>query len=114
MGFNTMSNVVQEQMLREITLRIVREFQPHRIVLFGSRARGDAQPDSDVDLLVVMPVDGSVRAQAAAIDLALADRAFPLDLVVMTPEQFHRLRHSGATPAADAFQSGKVLYDHAA
>ncbi len=35
--------------------RIVREFQPSRIILFGSYARGEAAADSDVDLLVVMP-----------------------------------------------------------
>ena len=41
--------------------RIVRKFQPEQVILFGSQARGDAGPDSDVDLLVVMDFEGAAR-----------------------------------------------------
>ena len=41
--------------------RIVKRFQPKQVILFGSHARGDAGPDSDVDLLVVMDFEGSAR-----------------------------------------------------
>jgi len=55
----------------EMARRIERSFHPERIILFGSHARGDAGPDSDADLLVVMAVNGSKRRQAVQIDLAL-------------------------------------------
>lgn len=51
--------------------RIVEQFRPATIILFGSRARGLLGPESDVDLLVVMDVEGSKRRQAMEIDLAL-------------------------------------------
>ena len=57
-------------MIDEIVNRIVRGFRPEKIILFGSHARGTAGPDSDVDLLVVMNVEGSKRQKAKEIDFA--------------------------------------------
>lgn len=76
----------------EAVKRIVEQFHPTKIILFGSRARAAAEPDSDVDLLVVMDVEGSKRRQAVEIDLTLSDRSFPLDLIVVTPEEFEKYR----------------------
>ncbi len=101
-------------MIDDLVRRIVRGFNPSKIILFGSHARGTAAPDSDVDLLVVMPVAGSLRYKAVEIDLALADRKLPLDLIVVTPEQFERERHGVGTIVRPAVREGKVLYDRAA
>jgi len=49
--------------IQKMVERIVAQFRPEKVILFGSQARGDAGPDSDVDLLVVMPVQGSKRAK---------------------------------------------------
>src|SRR5260370_5786122 len=68
--------------------RIVKKFHPEQIILFGSQARGDARPDSDVDLLVVMPVEGSVVDKRLEIRQALHDIPMPMDVVVTTPEDF--------------------------
>ena len=72
--------------------KIVEQFHPIKIILFGAHARGAAGPDSDVDLLVVMDVKDSKRRQAVEIDPALSDRTFPLDLIVVTPEEFEKYR----------------------
>ena len=61
--------------------RIVNEFQPERVILFGSHARGEGGPDSDVDLLVVMPVEGSRRDKAIEIGVALHDVRLPKHLL---------------------------------
>lgn len=53
-----MSNSALERKIEQMVLQIVKRFDPERIILFGSAARGEAGPDSDVDLLVVMPVNG--------------------------------------------------------
>jgi predicted nucleotidyltransferase len=90
--------------------RIVEQFHPAKIILFGSRARGSVGPDSDVDLLVVMDVEGSKRRQAVEIDLALSDRAFPLDLIVVTPEEFEKYRDVVGHILYPAVREGKVLY----
>src|SRR5438094_6312301 len=68
--------------------RIVKRFDPEQIILFGSQARGDAGPDSDVDLLVVMHVDGDVREKRLKIRGALHDIPVPVDIIVTSPEDF--------------------------
>lgn len=100
--------------LDDMVARIVDRFHPERIILFGSRARGDAASDSDVDLLVIMDVEDSRRGKANEIDLALADRTVPLDLIVMTPSEFARQSKLIGTIASEATREGKVLYERAA
>ena len=66
--------------------RIVSEFHPEKIILFGSHARGVAGPDSDVNLLIVMPFFGSKREKQLEIRLALRNIQIPKDIVVTTPK----------------------------
>ena len=63
------------------------------------------------DLLVVMHVQGSRRRMATEIDLALADRTLPLDVIVVTPEQFERDRDQIGTIIRPAANQGKVVYE---
>jgi predicted nucleotidyltransferase len=76
------------ELLERIVQRIVKKFKAEQIILFGSQARGDAGPDSDIDLLVVMSVEGSVFEKGLEITLALPDRRVPVDVIVTTPEAF--------------------------
>ena len=106
-------SVVQKK-IEEMVRRIVERFHPEKIILFGSHARGTAGPDSDVDFLVVMPVQGSRRKKATEIDLSLSDREVPLDILVVTPEQFERDRDMIGTVIRPAAHEGKVLYERVA
>ena len=92
--------------------RIVEKFRPERIILFGSHARGEAGPDSDVDLLVVMPVKGSVREKRLEIRQALHHIPVPLDLFVSRPEEFAWRKEVVGTIEWPATHEGKVLYAH--
>lgn len=106
--------MVTEQTLRDATERLVTQFQPQRVILFGSQARGSADPRSDVDLLVVCPINperASRRALMVAMDRALAGLGFASDVVVLTPEEFERDRHIPGTAARPAWQEGTVLYE---
>ena len=94
--------------------RIVEQFHPRQIILFGSYARVTAAADSDVDLLVVMEVNGSKRQLATQIDLALADRELPLDLLVVTPEELSKYKDIVGHILCPVTREGKVLYDSAA
>jgi uncharacterized protein len=90
--------------------RIVRRFGPEKIILFGSHARGDAVADSDVDLLVIMPVTGSKRQKAVKIGVALHDILISKDVIVVTPEEFEWRKDIVGTIEWPASREGKVLY----
>ena len=92
----------------------LREFGVRRIGLFGSFVRGEQHPDSDIDLLVVMPVPGSKRRLAEEIDLALAGVGMPKDVIVVTPEEVEKYREIVGTIIYPAVHEGKVLYERVA
>jgi len=97
--------------IEEVVRRIVAGFSPDRIVVFGSHARGDHSPDSDLDLLVVMPVSGSRRKQAAAIELALVGVDLPTDVIVATAEEVARLQRVPGSIIKPAIEEGRVVYE---
>jgi len=96
--------------VREMVKRIVKQFRPERIILFGSHARGEAGPDSDVDLLVIMPVRGSKRNKAIEIAVALDDIRIPKDIIVTTPDEFAWRKEIAGTIEKPAARDGKVVY----
>jgi len=96
--------------VRRMVDRIVKKFHPQRIILFGSAARGDSGPDSDVDLLVVMPVEGSKREKAVEIGVALHDIPVPKDVIVVTPEEFEWRKDIVGTIERPAAREGETLY----
>lgn len=102
---------VTSRTLKDMVKRIVEKFDPDRIILFGSRARGDHRPDSDIDLLVVMPVDGSVRDKRVEIRVALNSMHVAKDIVVVTPDQYRRWRDVPGTIVYPAIQEGRIVYE---
>lgn len=99
-----------ERAIRKMVGRIVRQFHPERIILFGSHARGEAGPESDVDLLVVMPVEGLKHNKQVEIRVALHDIRIPKDIIVTTPEDFAWRKDVVGTIEYPAVREGKVLY----
>ena len=95
----------------EIVQRIVERFQPLRIILFGSQARGEAHPDSDIDLLVVLPTVENKRKSAIAMRRALLDLPVAEDIIVTTPEEIQRRGHLVSSILRPALREGRVLYD---
>jgi uncharacterized protein len=91
--------------------RIVQDFDPVKIILFGSHARGEAGPESDIDLLVVLPEVANKRQAAVAIRRALADLPVTKDIVVTTPEEIARRGDLVGTVLRPALREGKVLYE---
>lgn len=97
--------------IRRIVQEIVRRFQPEKVILFGSYACGRATPDSDVDLLVVMPAANEIN-QAVRILLAVP-HPFSLDLIVRTPETLQRRLALGDSFLQEVVDTGRVLYEKA-
>jgi predicted nucleotidyltransferase len=96
-----------------LTDRIIRRFDPLRIILFGSHARGQAGPDSDIDLLVVFPEVEDKRKAAIEIRRALADLPVGKDIIVTTPAEIARRGDLIGTILRPALRDGKVLYERA-
>ena len=90
--------------------RIVREYQPRRVILFGSYARGTANADSDVDLLVVMPYKGEPWDLPVKIRLAI-DIHFPVDILVRDPEVIRQRIGWNDFFLKEIMEQGKVLYE---
>jgi predicted nucleotidyltransferase len=101
---------VLDQLIERITCR----FAPRKIVLFGSYSVGRPGQDSDIDLLIVMDVEGSTRQRANEIDLLMADRVIPMDFIVLTPEQYERQKNVIGTIVHQAERQGKVIYERVA
>jgi predicted nucleotidyltransferase len=98
------------QIIDKMVRRLARRFKPEQIILFGSQARGNAGPDSDVDLLVVMPLAGSKRDKELEMRLALYDIAVPMDIIVVTPDEVARRRNLPGSLIRPALREGKVVY----
>ena len=90
---------------------IVREFAPLKVILFGSYANGTPTEDSDVDLLVVMPIpESQTRRQAVEIRRRIP-RRFRMDVVVRSPEEIaYRVSHNDWF-LREVTQEGRVLYE---
>lgn len=106
----TLDTATQSDIVALMVQRLVEQFAPDRIILFGSRARGSGGPDSDVDLLVVMPVRGSKRARRLELRLALHDFNVPKDIILATPEEVAQEGHLMGTIIRPALREGKVIY----
>jgi len=99
-----------QKQIKDFGQRLAREFKPRKVVLFGSYAYGKPRPDSDVDLLVVMPLDGNPVDKSVEMRLRLQPR-FPLDLLVRTPAKIKERLAMGDDFIKDIFDKGKVLYE---
>ena len=103
------SKTVSEAVLAEIVRRVVEAIAPAKIILFGSAARGEMGPDSDVDLLVVK--SGVHRREAArTIRRRLIGVPIPIDVIVATPEDLSRFGDSIGMIYRPALREGRIVY----
>ena len=103
--------VIDQELIDEVVRKIAERFRPRRIVLFGSHARGDAGPESDIDLFIEMDSDLRPVDRAIQVDALFDNRRWALDVFVYTPAEVeaHRGRISNLLAYVEA--EGKVLYE---
>ena len=106
----TDKKMLSEKTLREIIRRIVEVAQPEKIILFGSAARGEMGPNSDVDLLVVKSGDFDRIRLVGDIYVNLHGVGQAVDVILVTPEQIERYRNTHCLIIAPALQEGKEIY----
>jgi predicted nucleotidyltransferase len=97
--------------LTEVVRRLVEAYHPLRIYLFGSQARGDSGPDSDHDLLVVVPDDAAPeRRQPQLAYKVLWGAGLPVDVLVWSIGDFEARRHLRASLPGTVLREGKLLH----
>ena len=100
----------KQTILDEIIRRIVEVAQPDRIILFGSAARGQMGPDSDLDFLVVKAGVAHRRRLAQQVYLGLFGIPVPVDVIVVSPQDIEAYGDKVGTIIAPALREGKVVY----
>jgi predicted nucleotidyltransferase len=101
--------LVTEEALQAFTQRLVEQYAPEKVILFGSMARGEARWDSDADVMVVMPFEG--RHLSKIREIRKHCRAeFPLDLLLWRPEEATERYQQGDPFLLEAFDQGKILH----
>lgn len=97
--------------LADIIRRIVEVYAPEEVWLFGSKARGDAGPDSDYDLMVIVPDDAPPERRRARLAYQrLWGTGTAADVLVWTRSEFDRRVHLAASLPATILREGKLLY----
>jgi len=104
--------MVDLQVILSVCAQIVRHCRPQKVILFGSYASGSPSKDSDIDLLVIMPFEGSPYQKAGEVRSNI-DHRFPMDLIVYTPEYVQKRIALDDGFMRDILEKGRVLYDAA-
>jgi len=105
------SQVVDQALIDDVVRRIVERFHPNRIVLFGSQARGDAGPDSDIDLFIEMESDLRPIDRDVEVLSLFGLRPWGLDVFVYTPAEVAKQRGRVGNLLSDVDSEGRVVYE---
>ena len=96
--------------IKSIALQIIEKYEPEKIILFGSAARGESSPDSDADFLIIKketPLYGADRIRQLS---RIIQRNIPADFLVYRPEEFKKRLKMGDPFLKSILKEGKVLY----
>ncbi|MBI2120860.1 MAG: nucleotidyltransferase domain-containing protein [Parcubacteria group bacterium] len=101
--------MITREKIKEVADKIAREFQPEKIILFGSFAWGTPTEDSDIDLFIVKETENT-RGFAREVDRSFSARDFSMDIIVYTPEQVEKRKKINDLFIREIFTNGKFLY----
>lgn len=102
---------VNDVLVQRVARTIVERFHPKRIIVFGSYARGQAGPHSDLDMLVEMESDKPFLQRTVEVNEVFGLRTWPMDLLVYTPAEFAASRKVFGSLPFIAETEGKVVYE---
>jgi predicted nucleotidyltransferase len=107
----TVSIVADESVIAEATRRLSEAAPGARVILFGSHARGEARPGSDLDLLVIQPEMESRTAEYVRLRNALGELGVPIDLILYRSAEAQKWGGVPGTFIRDALREGRVLLE---
>jgi HEPN domain-containing protein/predicted nucleotidyltransferase len=96
--------------LKEITQTLVKQYDPEKVILFGSFGTRKKRPDSDIDLLIIKNTVKRLSDRRMEVERILSDRSFPMDIMVYTPEEVRYLFSIGSSFIDDVMEKGRLLY----
>ena len=109
------ATLTKQEVIEEMTRRLVAFYRPVRIYLFGSQARGDGGPDSDLDFCVVLPDDApESMMRSHEVYSLLSGLGMPKDVIPWRRSDFEgRAAHVKASLPATVVREGRLLYESA-
>lgn len=108
---NFAMKTISENLLQEITQRLVAELKPEKVILFGSHAWGKPNEDSDLDLLVIVPESNEVPTKRSTrAHRSLRGIMVPMDILVHTHAEVERHSRVYASLISEVLERGRVLY----
>lgn len=105
-----MTNRISQRQIKKVADRIVQQYKPEKIILFGSHAWGKPNPDSDVDLFVMKRTNDSVIERHKKVGRLLFGSGFPVDVLIYTPSQVEKRLQMGDFFLKNIISKGKLLY----
>ncbi|MEA3476431.1 MAG: nucleotidyltransferase domain-containing protein [Candidatus Cloacimonadota bacterium] len=103
--------MITEKQINEIVKRIVENYFPERIILFGSYAYGSPTKDSDLDLLIVKESNIPIHKRGREVRKYLRGLKVPMDIIIRTPAEFETYKDIIGTIIYPANKFGKVIYE---
>lgn len=103
---------ISKRAISSFVQKVAKQFNPQKIILFGSYAYGKPTEDSDVDILVIMPFKGRNPEKATEIWMATKPK-FPIDIMVRKPDELQKRLKMGDFFLREVVEKGKVLYEAA-
>ncbi len=103
--------MVSDETIQHIVEVIITRLSPRRVILFGSYARGETGPDSDVDLFIELDPPLPARGRSRQIKRLFDPYPCPMDIVVYSPEEVAYWKQAPASLVASVLREGKVLYE---
>lgn len=103
---------ITEELIQIVTEKIVQNFNPEKIILFGSLARGEMRQDTDLDLFIIMPSDLRRDNRSVEISKIFSGRLFPMDILVYTPEEVNMSLRRNNPFVKEILEEGRILYAH--
>ncbi len=103
--------MIDQKTIQHIVRVITTNLSPRRIILFGSYVRGEAGPNSDLDLFIEMDSPLPPRGRAAQVKQLFDPYPGPMDIVVYSSEEVAYWKRAPASLVASVLREGKVLYE---
>ena len=102
--------MITKSQIDAVTQKIISEYAPEKIILFGSYAQGTPTDDSDLDLLIIKDDSGPVVQRNRNVRKLLREFMFPVDVIIKTTREFETFKDIVGTVVYSANKYGQILY----